>query len=68
MRCRQIEKNQATVAVANDIESKCDLSPEATVDNGENADHIAAVAHHMKECSTTCGDQAQLEAKYYRAG
>ena len=42
--CYETKKNQATAAVANKIESKCDLDPEATVDNGAHVDHIAAVS------------------------
>ena len=37
--CYEIEKHQATVAVANTIKSKCDLDPETTVDNGAHVDH-----------------------------
>ena len=46
------EKNEATVAVANRIESKCDLDPETTVDNGAHVDHIAAVSRTSKENNT----------------
>ena len=50
--CCETEKNQATVAVANKIESKCDLDPETTVDNGAHVDHIAAVSRTSKANNT----------------
>ena len=50
--CYETEKNQATVAVANKIESKCDLDPETTVDNGAHVDHIAAVSRTSKANNT----------------
>ena len=50
--CYEIEKNQATVAVANKIESKCDLDPETTVDNGAHVDYIATVSKTSKANNT----------------
>ena len=50
--CYETEKDQATVAVANKIESKCDLNPETTVYNGANVDHIAAVSRTSKTYNT----------------
>ena len=46
--CYETEKNQASVAMANTIELKCDLDPETTVDNGSHVDHIAAVFRTSK--------------------
>ena len=38
--------------MVNKIESKCDLNPETTVDNGANVEHIAAVSRTFKTNNT----------------
>ena len=50
--CYETKKNQTAIAVANKIESKFELGPEATVNNGTNVNHTAVVSRTSRTNNT----------------